>query len=371
MDYNEACHLLRVTPTLLKWVTRHTAIPGGWKLRESSPGEFQESDLRAFDKHLRDPWPSRSVPTGIYQELLVEACGRCALCSDPCDKLQMAHIERMNVEVAYYFQHPGNLVGLCGTCHDRYDDQNLTTVSLEVVRAAKERLVSRKMEAIDRDVERARAVRGAVEQVKAELSVSLAKLTGSVGSPHSLWLSNPVKLIDAVTRGLYGQPSLAPGVAPTSAEKSLQALSNSVTNEPVTHAVVGGYIAEATGSLTAAPSEWDLLDADDDRTVCDVCDPGEDRMPPMVNYSHQEGDAFDVGTCEWCNSTSVRCRRCGAVRGVWGGEHEKALECEGGCGFRFRVTDDYDPRDGGGGISVEALPDFDEDTETEGGGEAD
>lgn len=96
-----------------------------------------------------------------------------------------------------------------------------------------------------------------------------------------------------------------------------------------------------------------------DRTICDLCDPGEDRAPALVNYEpHEDGHGaprVDVGHCDWCNGISIRCRECGVVRGVFEGEHGTVLECEGGCGLRFTVNSDYDPRDGGGGECVEVL----------------
>jgi hypothetical protein len=367
MDYKEACYRLRITPTLLKWFTRYSPKKDGRKLQENAVGNFDPTELDAFDAYLCTAWSTRYVPTGIEAELLIEACGHCGLCGDPCETLKMAHILRKDVEVAFYFQHPNNLIMLCGTCHDRYDDLKLHTVSLAVIQAAKGRLTSRKMEAIDRDVERARAVREAVESAKADLSAKLLALTGVAPSNLIMWTTGSASLLTAATVGVYGGPHVIPGINLNSPSESLAKLSGTVgPTGGVTQAVLGGYAQEAEGEAAAAPPEWDLIDYEDDRTVCDLCDPGEDRPPALVNYTHSdEGSSgssrVDVGYCDWCNGISVRCRDCGVVRGVLEGEYGDVLECEGGCGLRFVVKSDYDPRDGGGGPYVEVVDDVDDD----------
>lgn len=260
MDFKEACHRLRITPTLLGWLTRYAAKGDQRKLREKSPGDFDMTEVDAFDAHLRTAWPSKNVPTGIETELLVEACGHCGLCGDPCEKLQMAHIRRKDVEVQYYFQHPSNLISLCGSCHDRYDDLKLKTVSLQVIEAAKERLVSRKMEAIDRDVERAKAVREAVEAAKVELMAKFSLVTGTAPDNHVLWTAGAGDLLTAATRGIFGSPRVVQGINLTSPLDALATLSDSVSSSShVTRAVLDGYAQEATGKAAVSPSEWEMI----------------------------------------------------------------------------------------------------------------
>ncbi len=109
-------------------------------------------------------------------------------------------------------------------------------------------------------------------------------------------------------------------------------------------------------------------DYDDDRTVCEICDPGEDRPPALVNYSpmQEQGEAqvrVDIGRCDWCNGIAVRCRSCGTVTSVWEGEYKQPLDCEGGCGLRFVVRSTSGFSDGGGAEWVELLPEQMEDDE--------
>lgn len=101
---------------------------------------------------------------------------------------------------------------------------------------------------------------------------------------------------------------------------------------------------------------------DDDRTVCTMCDPGEDRPPAMVNYSPwvEEGETearIDIGHCDWCNGISVRCKQCNEVKSVYEHEYDQPICCPGECGLRFRVECSYDPRDGCISEHIELLPD--------------
>lgn len=261
MDFKEASHRLRITPTLLKWFTSYSPKGDGRKLQQKAPGDFDAAELDAFDASLRTAWPSRNLPTGIEAELLVEACGHCGLCGDPCEKLEMAHIYRKDVEVKFYFQHPANLIPLCGSCHNRYDDLKLKTVSFEVIQAAKERLIARKMEAIDRDVERAKAVRELVEATKAEVAAKLSLLTGAMPSNQTLWTTGAADLLMAATRGVFGVPRLVHGLNLTSTPKSLATLSDSIDSTGnVTQALLDGYVQEASGQAAVAPSEWDMIE---------------------------------------------------------------------------------------------------------------
>jgi len=105
-----------------------------------------------------------------------------------------------------------------------------------------------------------------------------------------------------------------------------------------------------------AQEAW--LDAQDDRTVCELCDPGEDRPPPLVNWprsldgeSQQEADA---GRCDWCNGLGLRCGSCGAIQGVYESQYDELLECAGGCGMGFIVHSSQDP-DGDGYEHIEAV----------------
>jgi hypothetical protein len=105
----------------------------------------------------------------------------------------------------------------------------------------------------------------------------------------------------------------------------------------------------------------DEMDAYDDRTVCEMCDPGEDNPPALVNYSGLHDNLsgrslLDVGRCEYCSGISVRCNKCGIVREVYEHEYDKHLRCEGECGLMFMVDRNRD-NDGGMYPSVVLLDD--------------
>lgn len=273
MNPKEACHHLRVSPQLLKWYTSYAPKADSRKLAFDELDSFDEQELKAFDAHLRRPWQTRSVPAGVQRELLVEACGVCALCQQPCEKPQTAHIERKGVEVPFYSQHHDNLILLCGTCHDRYDDVGLKVISNAVVVAAKERLVSRKMEAIDRDVQIAQGVRDAVDAAKAVARILLAPSHTPPLTNASLWRDNRGTLLQAVVQSAGIQTA---GVAPlfdgSSPTEVLQTLSGSLLpTQQLTHAVLDGYALEASGELLEAPDAWELLEEDRPEYECIMC----------------------------------------------------------------------------------------------------
>jgi len=344
MDFKEACHHLRISPQLLRWFRSYSAKGDGHKLQQSPLGDFEEAELDAFSAHLRTAWLSRSVPNGIERELRVEACGLCGLCQQPCEKPQTAHICRKGRETTFYTQHPENLILLCGTCHDRYDDHALKSVSLDVILAAKQRLVSRKMEAIDRDVQIARAVRATVDTAKTEIRTQLAGLTSSPLTNALLWQSGAALLLNATTRGIFGGSfSGAPSLDLSSPTKALEILSGSLQpTQQVTHALLDGYALEADGSADEAPAEWDLISDEQPDSECTLCGclkdtvdyycedcdhSGSNLDPPdyveqnslgvfVPVYSDARGDTHKLA-CERCDSENLElsypesvCSRC-------------------------------------------------------------
>jgi len=274
MDYKEASAHLRISPILLKWFGSYAPKRDGRKLREQSPGVFEASELNAFDAHLKTAWRNRSVPSGIKRELALEASGSCPVCNQPCEKLQEAHIRRKDVEVLHYFQHPVNLLPICGTCHDRYDDPRLVAIDLAVITAAKERLISRKMEAIDRDVRFAAAIRETIEAEKTTLRSHYSLLTATAPNNATLWQTDGATILAALRRSWVDAP--AGGLPPldsTSASDSLAMISGSLSPmQQATHAVLDGYQQEASGSVGAAPDEWALIENDEAADYeCDLC----------------------------------------------------------------------------------------------------
>lgn len=110
---------------------------------------------------------------------------------------------------------------------------------------------------------------------------------------------------------------------------------------------------------------YDLImnNEDDDRTICTMCSPGEDRPPPMVNYQPwaKEGETearIDLGYCDWCNGITIRCRKCGETLPVYEHEYDQPVCCPGECGLRFRIESYYD-EDGILSKEIDILPDGD------------
>jgi len=83
--------------------------------------------------------------------------------------------------------------------------------------------------------------------------------------------------------------------------------------------------------------------------ICKLCDPGEDHSPAFISWSvpyddMEEEDIFSIvqlGRCEWCNSISIKCKVCGVITPVHEAYYNQAIECEGGCGLKFKVISEY------------------------------
>ncbi|MBT9559388.1 MAG: HNH endonuclease [Myxococcales bacterium] len=345
MNLAEACYHLRITTNLLKWFTQYSPKCDERKLQLETDGSFDLAELNAFATYLHDAWDSRDVPAGVARELLVEAGGQCGLCLAPCETFETAHIERKDIELRYYSQHPQNLILLCPNCHRRYDNKLLGSVTPDVVRAAKDRLISRKMAAIDLDVARAYAIKLAIDATKQEFSRVINELIGAYPNNILLWNTCGAHLLAAASVGTFGRPMPLSDFGPTAPDVALMALSGSVgrlDTSSVTRGVLDGYVLEAAGKVPVAPDYWELVETENDNTICGICDPGEDHPPPLVEY-HPHHDSsgsiskLEVGSCDWCNGTSTRCKDCGCVTAVYESMYDQVIECEGGCGMTFIV----------------------------------
>ncbi len=86
--------------------------------------------------------------------------------------------------------------------------------------------------------------------------------------------------------------------------------------------------------------------------VCQICDPGPDRPPPLINWEYPPYGAklngvsyiVDFGRCSWCNEISVKCHSCGVVTPIAEEDLNKIVECEGSCGLKFRINRKYDKK---------------------------
>lgn len=49
-----------------------------------------------------------------------------------------------------------------------------------------------------------------------------------------------------------------------------------------------------------------------------------------------------MGHCDWCNGIHVKCAECGSVTPVLESDYDQSMECEEGCGLKFRVLSKYE-----------------------------
>lgn len=85
-----------------------------------------------------------------------------------------------------------------------------------------------------------------------------------------------------------------------------------------------------------------------DWELCQICDLGEDRPPAIIYFDYgcnKERDGvlwlIDIGRCDWCNGINIRCQTCGCIMGIPDSMYEEEFECEGGCGIKFIIKQEY------------------------------
>lgn len=317
ISYKQAAHQLRVTVKLLKWYTRYGAL--GTTLVEVN-GEFDEAALGSFDQLLRGPWPKRYVPAGIADELRREARGACVLCGHASDVLEAAHVQRKDVEVAYYCQHPHNLIMLCPTCHSRYDQVG-RTVTHDVVQQAKTVALSRLMEDVDRDIQLAGIGREQLSQLM------------SIGSQDLVPDSRRETLREFI-QTLTGEP-LADFHVRSLATRLSEAAAHVSSTMPVTGSVLTAYSEELDRPVPqrSEPSDVELWEGFEQRRApgeCEQCGESteiesgscldcdadlsdfagdtayEDNEGWRVSrYDPQDGDTSERLRCPSCGSSNV------------------------------------------------------------------
>lgn len=98
------------------------------------------------------------------------------------------------------------------------------------------------------------------------------------------------------------------------------------------------------------------MDEADDRTLCEQCDPGEDRGPALVSYHpYADDEEFAVGSCDWCAGLAIRCEACGVVTSIGEYQYGGGVECEGGCGATYVVERNTD-KDGVSDVALTITP---------------
>ncbi len=130
LDQYEAAARVGLSPSLLRWLTKHAPKHGDTRKLKVSKIEhdvyfFDEQELLSFDAWLKLPWPKSEkakrpgIPDGIRDEIRIEANGACAICHGHKDTCQAAHVDPV---ARSKNNHPENLIHLCSNDHIAYDD---------------------------------------------------------------------------------------------------------------------------------------------------------------------------------------------------------------------------------------------------------
>lgn len=98
--------------------------------------------------------------------------------------------------------------------------------------------------------------------------------------------------------------------------------------------------------------------------ICHVCPEAHDNIPGSLwidNLYHSEGltDDFETAAvalmhCDVCASHHLKCAKCGSITAVYEMEYGNGVECEGGCGSKFKLIEEPE-RDGQYSYSVKLM----------------
>ncbi len=274
LSLKETAHRLRMTLSLVSWFTKNPVL--GQKLRYAAE-RFDEEDIIAFDRALHSEWPNRYVPKGISVELKKEACGSCGLCNQPLDHLEEAHIKRKTKELAFYCQHPLNLLLLCPNCHTRYDS-NDSSITVDTIKHVKDRLTSRLMKNVDRDVLMEKMLR---EEAKSLLTSSLVNIAD--------------KLILMAT----GNPTESLG--PLDAVEALIATAQSMQNAPLTAGFLMGTAMSGKVDLNVDSFEYIDQLAEPlptrEEFEAELSKVEKDPSPRLIAWAAGANAAYDCSIC--------------------------------------------------------------------------
>jgi hypothetical protein len=351
LDYKQAAVKLGMTVILLKWFSRYSPKSDGRKLQVSDEGFIEEAELEAFDKHLWSEWPTRSVPAEISRELQREAQGTCPICNRGTDVPQEAHIDRKGKEIAHYAQHPHNLILLCRECHGRYDDLPGSTITNDVVRTAKKRVLSRLLEDVARDVATAHAVTKQIEETREAVRGVISRIGSTVQVPTNAALDEDLlnRVAQAVLEAAGIHLDAEPVSTPEALSETLQQIGAAMTyTRPATAGVLRSYAAHLDAAKEDLADEWDHVPVDE-RAKCIRCgspaliselecvrcsqtnwtlsdsesyridekgqvyeSDDDDRYPSRpIRCDHCKGTLFTVhfkSLCGWCDHMSERAR---------------------------------------------------------------
>jgi hypothetical protein len=228
----KAAHDVRMTVTLLEWASKNPIKRDGLKLKIGADGRIDDEDLRQFDEHLRAEWPNKNAGAEVIREIEREARGRCGLCRDKTDAVELAHIDRLGIEVKFHFQHPHNLIRLCSICHTRYDVKR--EIENSTIRHAKQQLLAYLMADVDLDVQRNESIQGYLREASKTIDARIDTAVTAEVSRRLALIGLASDLTQHVEVALTGSTAPAP-VTPSAAGLRLATVSGSISEQsPVT-----------------------------------------------------------------------------------------------------------------------------------------
>lgn len=281
----EAAHRVRMTVALLEWASTHSIKRDGAKLRIGADGRIDEDDLRRFDDELRTAWENKNPGAEVIREVEREARGLCGLCKRETNAAEIAHIDRLDVESKFHFQHPHNLIRLCVLCHTRYDVKR--EIENSVIRHAKQQLLAVLMADVDMDVQRNESIQQHLREIS--------------------------KTFDARIDDAVGRRLAALGIASDLTRHIEVALTGSTTSAPTSQQAAGHRLGLLSGSISQeSPVTARLLLKYQD--ALDANEPIPKTIPIEELYQRTPG------RCEQCQTqTSIdnaTCTECGEDTGL-------------------------------------------------------
>ena len=261
-----------MTVKLLQWCKSYSPKRDGRKLQFNNDGTIEGAEIVAFDAYLHAPWDDKNPGLEISREIARESRGLCGNCQRATDALEVAHIDRFEEELTYHCQHPHNLIMLCVECHTRYD--RLRTLTNDQIKHAKQILIARLMEDVDRDFEMQRQMQTWVMTYGSKVM--------------SAWQSFTQGLAQQAETVVTGSAS-APAASPAEAGEKLSFLSGSVAQtSPLTSKLLNTYAVSVLND-EPPPANVSVEDLFDDR-------------PPQPGKCYRDGEdtPIESASCSEC-----------------------------------------------------------------------
>ncbi len=307
----EAVRELRMRTSLIKRFRSYSPKNDGTKLLFSHDGTIDESNLVTFNQYLWSEWPSKKIPIYIEDELKYEARDMCGYCGNNMET-ESAHIDRKWSELAYYCQHPHNLIELCPNCHSRYDARVITNSR---IKERKNELIKRLIQEELSELEITTATRDQIESIKVRFSTQIAvwdQISPTIGNILYQTTKDPVFLN-------IKSPEQLKNALEDSAKRTK-------TDNPSLTGLAVAYSNQVEKQSTAPVTDYDLLEDEPEEGECALCG-GETEVEngfcnncdeDLIGYTSEE-------------LSDMRCPNCGS--------DDIEIEFEYSCGHCQNILD--------------------------------